>query len=147
MWLLFQEVWLIIIFMKVLGIIFLLFIFWPPSVGAQELTPRAYWPAPHGTRLLSVGLSQVNGDTAPDPTLPITEIDSDIQTALLGYLQTISLFGRTANVILEVPYSHGDTMGEGSDRGTEITEFYFVNYACGVVNNIKLFSVLSVPLW
>jgi hypothetical protein len=115
MWLLFREGWPIIASMKVLGIVFLLFIFWPPSVGAQELTPRAYWPAPHGTRLLSVGLSQVNGDIAPDPTLPITEVDSDIQTAVMAYLQTISLFGRTANVILDVPYSHGDTMGEGSE--------------------------------
>ena len=32
-------------------------------------------------------------------------------------------------------------------RGTEDTEFYFVNCACGVVNNMKLFSVSSVSLW
>ncbi len=32
-------------------------------------------------------------------------------------------------------------------RGTEDTEFYFVNCAYGAVNNKKFFSVLSVPLW
>jgi hypothetical protein len=32
-------------------------------------------------------------------------------------------------------------------RVTESTEFYFVNCACGVVNNKMLFSVPSVPLW
>ncbi len=32
-------------------------------------------------------------------------------------------------------------------RGTEGTEFYFVNCAHGAVNNTNFFSVLSVPLW
>ncbi len=32
-------------------------------------------------------------------------------------------------------------------RGTEGTEFYFVNSAIGAVNNKKVFSVPSVPLW
>jgi hypothetical protein len=32
-------------------------------------------------------------------------------------------------------------------RVTEGTEFYFVNCACGVVNNTVLFSVPSVTLW
>jgi hypothetical protein len=32
-------------------------------------------------------------------------------------------------------------------RGTEGTEFYFVNSACGAVKDKELFSVLSVPLW
>jgi len=32
-------------------------------------------------------------------------------------------------------------------RGTENTEVYIVNRACGAVNNNRFFSVLSVSLW
>lgn len=80
---------------------------------AQELTPRVYWPSPKGTRLLSVGYSYVTGDTIPDPTLPITAVNSDIGTLHLGYLQTFSLLDRTTNVVFEIPVSDGDTEGEG----------------------------------
>ncbi len=38
---------------------------------AQELTPRAYWPAPTGTQLLTLGVSHVSGDMIPDPSLPL----------------------------------------------------------------------------
>lgn len=81
------------------------------AVGAraQELTPRAYWPAPKGTRVLSVGLSRVSGDIVPDPSLPITGVDSEIYTFSVGYLQTLDLFGRTANIAFTVPYSDGIT--------------------------------------
>ena len=83
----------------------------PVVVQAQELTPRVYWPAPEGTRIVSVGLSHVTGDTIPDPTLPITAVDSDITTALVGYRQTTGLMGRTATIVVEAPYSDGDTLG------------------------------------
>jgi hypothetical protein len=93
------------------------------AVQAQELTPRVYWPAPHGTQILSVGYSYVTGDTTPDPTLPVTAVDSDIRTALLGYRQTISLMGRTANIVFEAPYSDGDTAGEGSSGNKEKVDY------------------------
>ncbi|MEH6580345.1 MAG: transporter [Halioglobus sp.] len=82
--------------------------------GAQELTPRAYWPAPKGTRVATIGYSYVTGDIIPDPSLPLTGVDSTIGSLTLGYLQTIDLWGRTANVIVELPYSDGDTVGTGN---------------------------------
>jgi hypothetical protein len=81
---------------------------------AQEMTPRAYWPAPNGTRVVTLGYSHVSGDTVPDPSLPVTGVDSKIDTLNLGYLQTTSLWGRTANILVSVPYSDGDTSGDGN---------------------------------
>ncbi len=83
------------------------------SVFSQELTPRAYWPAPKGTQVATIGLSHYSGDIVPDPSLPITGVDSSISSLSFGYLQTISLFGRTANAIIQVPFSDGDTKGDG----------------------------------
>jgi len=78
---------------------------------AQELSPRAHWPAPVGTRVATVGYSHVSGDAIPDRSLPITGVDSSIDSMHLGYRQTLNLFDRTANIIVEVPYTDGTTVG------------------------------------
>lgn len=78
---------------------------------AQELSPRAYWPAPKGTRVVIAGCSYSTGDVVTDPSLAILGVNSNIARAQLGFLQTVNLLGRTANLIVEVPYAWGDTEG------------------------------------
>jgi hypothetical protein len=80
-------------------------------VAAQELTPRAYWPAPRGTRVLIVGYAYSTGDVIIDPSLPIYGVSSDISRSQIAVMQTINLAGRTANLILEAPYAWGSTRG------------------------------------
>ncbi len=84
--------------------------------AAQEFTPRAYWPAPNGTRLLVVGVGRSTGDIIVDPSLPIVGVDSDIWFTQIGLLQTFSLVGRTASILVNVPYSRGLTEGTVGDR-------------------------------
>jgi len=79
--------------------------------GAQDLTPRAYWPAPKGTKVAILGYSYVRGDVLFDPSVPLYGVDSGISTGILGYLQTFNLAGRTANFVVELPYSWGTTEG------------------------------------
>ena len=38
-------------------------------------------------------------------------MDSNLNVAVLGYLRTLSLWGRTANLIVELPYQWGTTQG------------------------------------
>jgi hypothetical protein len=80
-------------------------------VAAQDLTPRAYWPAPKGTKVAIVGYSHVRGDVFFDPSVPLSGVDSKIHTALAAYLQTFSLWGRTATIVVDLPYSWGTTEG------------------------------------
>ena len=89
---------------------------WALPVFAQELTPRAYWPAPEGTQVLTLGYIYTSGDIVPDPSLPITGVDSKIDTVVLGYLRTISLWGRTANFVVQLPYSEGETAVKDLDN-------------------------------
>ena len=84
---------------------------WATCGLAQELSPRFYWPAPQGTRVLILGYSQASGDVLMDPSIPLVGVDSRIHTGFLGYLQTFAIAGRTANVLLELPYSWGSTRG------------------------------------
>jgi hypothetical protein len=98
--------------LKRISILLLLMLALAPAViAAQELSPRAYWPTPVGTRLLITGYTYSSGDVLLDPTIPVYGVDSRINTAFLGYLQTFSLAGRNANLVLEAPYSWGVTRG------------------------------------
>lgn len=53
----------------------------------------------------------------PDPSLPIAGLDSSISTIVVGYLQTINFLGRTANLVLEAPFSDGTTAADVPDIG------------------------------
>jgi hypothetical protein len=81
----------------------------PSASLAQEMTPRAYWPAPKGTRIVQLGYVYTSGDTVPDPSLPIAGLDSSISSYYFGYLHTLDILGRTANFIMEIPYVDGET--------------------------------------
>ena len=94
-----------------LGIAFPAVTFWSAAALAQELAPRAYWPAPKGTNVLVVGYQYSGGDVLTDPTLPITGVDSKINFAQLSYQRTLSLFDRTANIQLNLPYTWSSTEG------------------------------------
>ncbi len=101
---------------------------------AQELTPRAYWPAPQGTQVVSVGAMYTKGDTVPDPSLPINGINSTITTGVLGYLRTFDLFGRTAHLILEQAYSTGETVGESNELGPLSVDYQGLGDAAATVS-------------
>ncbi len=81
---------------------------------AQELSPRAYWPSPIGTKAVSIGYAYSSGDILIDPELPVEGLNADINTAVLAYFQSFNFAGRTANYILELPYVWG-TVGAALD--------------------------------
>jgi hypothetical protein len=80
--------------------------------GAQELSPRAYWPAPNGTKVVVLGYSYSTGDIVTDPTLPVVGVDSKVNVGVVGYGHTFNLAGRTANLLVQLPVSWGTTVGE-----------------------------------
>ena len=82
------------------------------AVTAQELMPRAYWPAPKGTNLLVVSYQHSSGDVITDQTLPIDGVDSNLNYAQITYQRTFSLFDRSANIQFNLPYTWGVTEGE-----------------------------------
>lgn len=97
---------------------------WAISGAAQELTPRTYWPAPKGVKVGVLGYVYATGDIFFDPSVPLYGVDSDVNIAVAAYLETFSLWGRTTNVMVEVPYQWSttrgilvDTYAEGSVSG------------------------------
>lgn len=78
---------------------------------AQELTPRAYWPAPDGTNVFVLGYQHSAGDIVVDPSLPITGVDSRNDVLQPTYQRSFGLFGRTASLQFGLPFADGKTEG------------------------------------
>jgi len=98
---------------------------WSAAALAQELAPRAYWPAPKGTNVIVAGYQYSGGDILTDPSLPVTGVDSSINFVQLTYQRTFSLLARTANIQLNLPYTWSSTDGfmEDEFRNREISGF------------------------
>jgi hypothetical protein len=86
-------------------------IFWAGELAAQDLTPRLFWPSPQGTKVLVTGYSYAAGDVFFDQSLPLYGVDSNINVGILAYVQTLGLWGRTSNLLVELPYTWGNTSG------------------------------------
>ncbi len=84
---------------------------WVAESTAQELTPRLFWPTPKGTRVLVSGYSYTSGDVFLDLSLPVEDSESQINTGILAYAQTLDLWGRTSNFLINVPYAWGTAKG------------------------------------
>jgi len=84
---------------------------WAGQGFAQELTPRAYWPAPKGINVVVVGYIHAQGDVLFDPTIPLYGVDSEVDLAVLAYLRSLNLWGRTSNLVVELPYQWSTTQG------------------------------------
>jgi hypothetical protein len=69
-------------------------------------------PAPKGTKVLVLGYAHQAGDVVTDPSLPLTGVDSEIDSGIIAYQQTISLWGKTSNVQVELPFVDGTTTGQ-----------------------------------
>lgn len=96
--------------------ILLALILWSASSIAQELTPRTYWPAPVGTKVLVTGYSYSEGDVLLDSSTPLNEVDSRTNLGLLTYLRALDLWNRSSNIMVELPYSWGKAEGLVVDR-------------------------------
>lgn len=103
---------------------------------AQELSPRAYWPAPTGTKVLVTGYTYAEGDVYFDPSVPLNGVDSQVNVALLAYMQTLNLWGRSSNILLELPYSWGTTTGLLDETPSEKDFAGFANMGITMMINL-----------
>lgn len=81
------------------------------AVSAQELIPAAYTPAPYGLNGVSVSAGYNEGDFSFDPSAPIDDVSAKIGVSTLGYLRTLNVAGRSANIGIIMPYVVGDLKG------------------------------------
>jgi len=116
--------------------------------SAQELTPRAYWPAPKGTIVAVLGYKYSFGDILTDPSIPVFGVDSKIHVAYVGYIQTFSLFNRTTNLLIELPYTWATTSGFFLTPDSEIPDTRVMSGIAdfGITFSINIFGAPTMDL-
>jgi Putative MetA-pathway of phenol degradation len=95
----------------------------PVYVSAQELEPGAYWPIPARLNIVTVVNSFNWGDVAFDPTAPIDEASSTINTTSIAFTRAFSLAGRSANAGVAVPVIAGHIEGRYLGEPAEVDRF------------------------
>ena len=95
------------------------------TVSAQDLDPRAYARVPVDITLLVAGFSYNYGGVLLDPTLPIKDLEANVETPMIGVGRTFSLFGLTSQVFVALPYSWAQASGKvfGEDSSTTRSGF------------------------
>ena len=64
---------------------------------AQEIEPRAYLPAPVGATVFLGAYGRSTGAILTDPSLPVDDVEAEINAAAIGVGHTFGLFGRLAS--------------------------------------------------
>jgi hypothetical protein len=90
------------------------------NAHAQELEPRAYSNAPVGTTFLIAGYTRLRGPVLSDPTLPVENVQADVDIYTLGYARFFSVLGRTASLAVVLPYAEANLSGDVLDAPTAV---------------------------
>ena len=97
----------------------------PGSVLGQELEPRAFSPAPVGTKFYFGGVGTLAGGYGLDPGAPISEVRATLRTLTLGGGYTFDLWGHQAQLLALGPYVWGNVSGvaQGIEVGRSLHGF------------------------
>ena len=90
-------------------------------VAAQELEPRAYSPAPVGMNFLLLVGARSTGEVLTDPSLPIQDIEAQLNAGIAGYGRTFGIAGRQASAVLAAPYIWGDISGNVFEQARSVS--------------------------
>src|SRR5262245_29309605 len=82
---------------------------------AQDMEPRAYSSSPIGMNFVVVGVGQTRGGVVFDPSIPVTDVEADLNLAVVGYARSFGLGGRQGLVGVGFPYARGDLEGKVSN--------------------------------
>lgn len=100
----------------ILGVLLL-----PQYVVAQTLEPRAYSPAPIGTRFLLVAAAESTGGVAVDASVPLENVEATVDGLGIGYGVTFPFFGQSASAALLIPYVDAEFSGDVQETFRKVT--------------------------
>jgi hypothetical protein len=109
----------------------------PSAAIAQELEPRAYTAAPIGVNFLVVATGRSSGGVLVDPSLPVDDVEANIESLAVGVGRTMNLFGRTALALAAVPYAWADVSGSVGEDRRQISRSGFADPRLKVSVNLR----------
>jgi len=103
------------------GLLFTLLVCAAFDTRAQEMEPRAYSPSPVGTNFVLAGYARSSGNVVVDASLPLSDVDAQLNFGTLAYGHTFGVLGRSANVLVVAPYVWGEVSGNVNEEAASIT--------------------------
>jgi hypothetical protein len=95
------------------------------SALAQDIEPRAYSNIPIGVNFLLMGYAYSKGGLATDPSVPLTNADLQIHSAIVGYARSLDVWGQSGKFDAIVPYAglSGSAEFAGTPHEREVSGF------------------------
>jgi hypothetical protein len=90
------------------------------ACSGQDLAPRAYLITPSGANAVTVAWSYNDGSVFIDPSIPVEDLKVQFQSAAVHYYHSWSLFGRSSNILLVLPYARATASGTVSGSPTAL---------------------------
>ena len=92
---------------------------------AQELEPRAYANTPVDLNFLIGGYAYSKGTVGTDPSVPLTDTEVKLNSAVLAYVRTLDLWGRSGKFDVIIPYAWADGSAKlaGQERTRKVSGF------------------------
>ena len=85
------------------------------AAEAQELEPRSYTNTPVGMNFLVGGYAYTEGDVVTDPSVPLSDAEVEVHTAVLAYARSFGLFGQSAKIDAIVPRGIGSAASDAEE--------------------------------
>jgi outer membrane putative beta-barrel porin/alpha-amylase len=82
------------------------------AIRAQDLNPRAYLITPIHSHAVTLSYTFNDGPVFTDPTVPIEDLTGRFHLQTAGFYHAFSLFGRSSNTAVVVPYAVGNFQGK-----------------------------------
>jgi hypothetical protein len=105
-----------------------------PAVRGQDLAPRAYVITPVKTNGITLAYSFNDGSLLLEGAAPITDASARLNVPSVAYYHSVGLLGRSANVIVALPYGVGNFQGKVLGEQRSI-------YRSGLFDSVYRFSV------
>jgi hypothetical protein len=106
----------------------------PVRVAAQDLAPRAYVITPVHSNAINVTTAYFSGGADFNGAAPITNATGRYNIEIINLYHSLSLFGRSANISVGLPYGIGNFEGDVSGQTRSV-------YRSGLLDSTFRFSI------
>ena len=111
----------------------------------QTLAPRAYLITPVGSNAVTVSSSLYHGDVLFDNSVPIIGANGNIGLITPTYYRALSFFGRSANIVIGVPFTLASFQGLVVNQEQSIHRLGLADGAVRLSVNLKGGPAMTAP--
>jgi len=115
------------------------------DLGAQDLEPRAFSPAPVSVNFAALGYGYSFGNVLLDPSIPLEDGTGKVHSVVGAYVRTFSFFGMSAKADAIVPFAFGDWEGQLAGQDTSRSATGFGDPSVRLVVNFVGAPALEIP--